>query len=156
MPRRTVFAVATSAAVSFAAVSFAALSAAPAVAYTDSFPFMPPPVTGSEADHLTVTVSEAGGGRDGTFELDCHPAGGSHPDARAACEKLDRKTSWGKSPFAPGREGELCTMQYGGPATAHVTGTWAGRPVDATYKRGNGCEIARWDALVPVLPGLGA
>lgn len=50
----------------------------------------------------------------------------------------------------------MCTMQYGGPATARVTGTWAGRPVDATYERGNGCEIARWDAMVPVLPELGS
>ncbi|KAA0933698.1 SSI family serine proteinase inhibitor [Streptomyces apricus] len=152
MLRRTAFAVATS-----AVLSLAALSAAPAVAYTDTFPLMPLPVTDPEgADHLTVTVSGVGGGKDGTFELDCHPAGGSHPDARAACEQLDRNTSWGKSPFTSARHGELCTMQYGGPATAHVTGTWAGRPVDATYKRSNGCEIARWDALVPVLPGLGA
>jgi hypothetical protein len=43
-------------------------------------------------------------------------------------------------------------MQYGGPATAHVTGNWAGRPVDTTYDRSDGCEIARWDRLVPVLP----
>ncbi len=144
--------------VASAAASFAALSAAPPVAYADSFPLMPLPLPGhgaDEVDHLTVTVSEAGEGKDGTFELDCHPAGGSHPDARAACEQLDRNTSWGKSPFAPAREGGMCTMQYGGPATAHVTGTWAGRPVDATYQRGDGCEIARWDALVPVLPDLG-
>jgi hypothetical protein len=43
-------------------------------------------------------------------------------------------------------------MQYGGAATARVTGTWAGRPVDAAYSRKNGCEIARWDRLVPLLP----
>jgi hypothetical protein len=46
----------------------------------------------------------------------------------------------------------MCTMLYGGPATAHVTGTWAGRPVDARFDRADGCEIARWDALVPLLP----
>ncbi|WP_221348753.1 SSI family serine proteinase inhibitor [Streptomyces beigongshangae] len=151
MLRRIVLAVATS-----AAASFAALSAAPPVAYADSSPFMPPPVSGTGDDHLTVTVREAGEGRDGTFELDCHPAGGNHPDALAACEQLDRKTSWGTGPFAPAREGGMCTMQYGGPATAHITGTWAGRPVDATYRRGDGCEIARWDTLVPVLPDLSA
>lgn len=43
-------------------------------------------------------------------------------------------------------------MQYGGPATARITGTWAGRPVDATYDRTNGCAIARWDRMVPLLP----
>ncbi|WP_328495162.1 subtilase-type protease inhibitor [Streptomyces sp. NBC_00414] len=153
MLRRIALTVATSAAASLAALS----AAAPAVAYADSFPLMPPPVSDADgADHLTVTVSKAGDGKDGTFELDCHPVGDSHPDARAACEQLDRNTSWGRSPFAPAQERGMCTMQYGGPATAHVTGTWAGRPVDATYRRGDGCEIARWDALVPVLPNLGA
>ncbi|MFS8203292.1 SSI family serine proteinase inhibitor (plasmid) [Streptomyces sp. CWNU-52B] len=149
--------------VTSAAASLAALSAASPVAYADSFPLMPVPLplpmpaNGADGgDHLTVTVSKAGGGNDGTFELDCHPAGGSHPDVLAACERLDRNTSWGKSPFAPAQDGGMCTMQYGGPATAHVTGTWAGRPVDATYQRENGCDIARWDALVPVLPDLGA
>ncbi|MEV0219361.1 SSI family serine proteinase inhibitor [Streptomyces sp. NPDC050704] len=141
-----------------AAASFVALSAAPtAAAYAESLPLMPPPVSGADdADHLTVTVRDSGGGTDGTYELDCHPVGGSHPDAPAACEQLDRKTSWGKGPFAPAQPGGMCTMQYGGPATARVTGTWAGQPVDATYERGDGCEIARWDALVPVLPRLGS
>ncbi|MEV7136737.1 SSI family serine proteinase inhibitor [Streptomyces tauricus] len=152
MLRRFALTVATS-----AAASFTVLSGAPAFAHADSFPLMPPPVSGPDkADHLTVTVSGAGGGHDGRFELDCHPAGGSHPNAQAACDYLDRHTSWGKSPFAPAQERGMCTMQYGGPATAHVTGTWAGRPVDTTYRRGDGCEIARWDALVPVLPDLGA
>ncbi|MFE1798611.1 SSI family serine proteinase inhibitor [Streptomyces sp. NPDC059517] len=150
MLRRIALTVATSA-------SFAALSGAPAVAYADSFPLVPPPVSDADrSDHLTVTVSGAGAGRDGKFELDCHPAGGSHPRAQAACDYLDRNTSWGKSPFAPPQERGMCTMQYGGPATAHVTGTWAGRPVDANYGRGDGCEISRWNALVPVLPDLSA
>jgi hypothetical protein len=43
-------------------------------------------------------------------------------------------------------------MQYGGPATAHITGRWAGRPVDAWYDRRDGCRIARWNQLVPLLP----
>jgi hypothetical protein len=105
-------------------------------------------------DHLTVTVRDAGEGTDGTYELRCHPGSGSHPDAEEACAALDRGARWGKDTFAPVPPGGFCTMQYGGPATAHVTGTWAGRPVDATYDRSDGCEIARWDRLVPVLPDL--
>ena len=100
-------------------------------------------------------MRNAGGGKDGTFELYCHPGGGTHPDAGSACAALDRGTQWGKDAFAPVPEGSLCTMQYGGPATAYVTGTWAGRPVDAKYDRSDGCQIARWDRLVPVLPGMG-
>ncbi|MER5941242.1 SSI family serine proteinase inhibitor [Streptomyces sp. NPDC001928] len=107
-------------------------------------------------DRLTVTVRQAGGDADGTYELTCHPAGGNHPHATDACAVLDRGTRWGKDTFAPVAEGTLCTMQYGGSATAHVTGTWAGRPVDARYERGDGCEIARWDRLVPLLPDLRA
>ncbi|MFJ8635094.1 SSI family serine proteinase inhibitor [Streptomyces sp. NPDC093568] len=102
-------------------------------------------------DHLTVTVREAGGA-DGRYELTCHPTGGDHPDAADACAVLDGGTRWGKDAFAPVPRESLCTMQYGGSATAHVTGTWAGRPVDARYDRSNGCEIARWDRLVPLLP----
>jgi hypothetical protein len=45
-------------------------------------------------------------------------------------------------------------MEYGGPATARITGTWAGRPVDGRYDRSNGCQIARWNDLVPLLPDI--
>ncbi|WP_030609192.1 SSI family serine proteinase inhibitor [Streptomyces fulvoviolaceus] len=110
--------------------------------------------TGS--DHLTVTVQDAGTGADGTYELDCHPGHGSHPDVSGACAALDRNTQWGRDTFAPVPNNSICTMQYGGPATAHVTGTWAGRPVDARFDRSDGCDIARWDRFVPLLPELGA
>lgn len=105
-------------------------------------------------DHLTVTVRDAGRGADGKYVLDCHPGAGSHPEVSGACDVVDRNTRWGKDAFARVPEGTVCTMQYGGPATARVTGTWAGRPVDARFDRGNGCEIGRWDRLVPLLPAL--
>jgi hypothetical protein len=106
-------------------------------------------------DRLTVTVRHAGEGTDGTYQLFCHPGGGTHPDVDRACAALERVTTWGKDTFAPVPGDSICTMQYGGPATAHVTGVWAGRPVDAEYDRSNGCEIGRWDRLVPLLPDLG-
>ncbi|MEU6481235.1 SSI family serine proteinase inhibitor [Streptomyces sp. NPDC047017] len=139
--------------VSASAAAFAALCAGPAAAATGA----PPPVRDEDraGDHLTVTVRHAGPGNDGTFELYCHPRAGTHPNARGACGALDRSTRWGRDTFAPVPEDAVCTMQYGGPATAHVTGTWAGRPVDATYDRRDGCQIGRWDRLVPLLPDLG-
>ncbi|KUL47483.1 hypothetical protein ADL22_09960 [Streptomyces sp. NRRL F-4489] len=104
-------------------------------------------------DHLTITVTESGSARtDGRFELYCHPRGGNHFDARRACDRLDRMTRWGKDPFAPVPQGAQCTMMYGGPARAHVTGVWAGRPVNAEFRRTNGCEIARWGRFEPMLP----
>lgn len=107
-------------------------------------------------DHLTVTVSESDdAATEGTHELYCHPTAGDHPSAEEACDALDELTTWGKDPFAPVRSGTQCTMQYGGPASAHVRGTWAGRRVDAHFNRENGCEIKRWDTLVPLLPETG-
>jgi hypothetical protein len=41
---------------------------------------------------------------------------------------------------------EICTMQYGGPETATVTGTLGGEQVDASFSRTDGCNIARFDA----------
>jgi hypothetical protein len=35
-----------------------------------------------------------------------------------------------------------CTQIYGGPETAHVTGTIDGEQVDRRFRRTNGCEIA--------------
>ncbi|HEV7625190.1 MAG TPA: SSI family serine proteinase inhibitor [Streptomyces sp.] len=113
------------------------------------------PVEYRPADHLTVTVADSGNGRaDGTYELYCHPAGGDHRNAQEACDGLDELTTWGKDPFAPTRTGTRCTMQYGGPVSAHVAGSWAGRPVNAHFNRENGCEMKRWDTLVPLLPRL--
>jgi hypothetical protein len=120
----------------------------------------PPHAPASERppqDRLTVTVT--GSDRpatNGTFELRCHPAGGTHRQADDACDALDELTTWGKTPFAPVTTGAQCTMQYGGPAKAHIEGRWAGRPVDADFSRANGCEMRRWDTLVPVLPRTGA
>ncbi|MFF1274942.1 SSI family serine proteinase inhibitor [Streptomyces marokkonensis] len=130
-----------------AAASLAALtclSAASPAAYAQE-----PPGRG---DRLTVTVRGTGGGADGTYEVRCRPGGGSHPDPAGACAAVERNTRWGADPFAPVPRDAVCTMQYGGPATARVTGRWAGRPVDTTYDRTNGCAIARWDRLVPLLP----
>ncbi|WSQ10345.1 SSI family serine proteinase inhibitor [Streptomyces sp. NBC_01231] len=126
-----------------------------------SGPLAPPPVRDEGrvepvGDHLTVTVRMAGDRADGTYEVNCHPGRGSHPDVSGACAVVDRNTRWGQDVFGPVPGNSVCTMQYGGPATAHVTGTWAGRPVDATFDRSNGCEIGRWDRFVPLLPKLSA
>ncbi|MFF1403153.1 SSI family serine proteinase inhibitor [Streptomyces sp. NPDC058294] len=118
---------------------------------------VPPPVRPEDrGDHLTVVVRHAGAGRDGTYQVSCHPDAGRHPDVAGACRVLDTRTRWGRDPFAPVDPGAVCTPLYGGPATAHVTGVWAGRPVDASYDRGDGCQIRRWDRMVPLLPRAGA
>ncbi|GAA2946614.1 SSI family serine proteinase inhibitor [Streptomyces enissocaesilis] len=104
-------------------------------------------------DRLTVTTAETGNrAANGTYELRCGPAGGTHPDARSACNRLDELARQNGDPFAPVPQNRMCTHQHGGPATARITGTWHGRSVDASFNRGNGCEISRWREMEPVLP----
>ncbi|MFD7495526.1 SSI family serine proteinase inhibitor [Streptomyces sp. NPDC059832] len=143
-----------------AVASLAALSAAApaATAVTGPLPLpLPLPVLRDDArTQLTITVSGSeNAAAEGAFELRCGPAGGSHPVARQACGRLDELAGEGADPFAPVPEDALCTQQFGGPATARVTGTWRGRSVDTVFSRTNGCEIARWNGLRPVLPNVG-
>jgi hypothetical protein len=44
-----------------------------------------------------------------------------------------------------------CTELYGGPETAHLTGTLDGEPVDVTITRNDGCGVADYDALFEAL-----
>ncbi|MEU2389162.1 SSI family serine proteinase inhibitor [Streptomyces sp. NPDC007369] len=107
----------------------------------------------SSPDRLTISVSHTGNPRaDGEYLLECDPVGGDHPRAEQACARLDRLAKAGENPFADGSERRMCTQQDGGPARARITGTWQGHKVNASFRRTNGCEIARWRNLEPVLP----
>ncbi|WP_369145399.1 SSI family serine proteinase inhibitor [Streptomyces sp. R44] len=115
---------------------------------------LPPLNLFSSPETLTVTVEKSGHpDADGTFELTCGDrAKGNHPAAENACKRLDRLAEEGGDPFLPVPQDQMCTQVYGGPALAHVTGTWQGRKVDARFSRANGCEIDRWQNLEPLLP----
>ena len=47
--------------------------------------------------------------------------------------------------------GQTCSAQYGGPSKAWVTGLINGRAVQYELGVKNGCEIAVWNRLAPVL-----
>ncbi|MFF5974914.1 SSI family serine proteinase inhibitor [Streptomyces sp. NPDC012769] len=115
---------------------------------------LPPLPLLSSPDTLTVSIERSGhSDANGTFELECGGTpGGTHPAADNACKRLDQLAKAGENPFAPVPEDRMCTQQHGGPATAHITGSWQGRTVDAHFSRANGCEIDRWENLRPVLP----
>ncbi|MEV5972064.1 SSI family serine proteinase inhibitor [Streptomyces sp. NPDC051921] len=115
---------------------------------------LPPLPLLSAPDSLTVSIERSGHQEaDGTFELRCGASpGGTHPAAENACKRLAQLTQAGDDPFAPVPADQMCTEQYGGPATARITGNWQGRAVDARFSRANGCEIDRWENLRPVLP----
>ncbi|GHG59931.1 SSI family serine proteinase inhibitor [Streptomyces griseocarneus] len=132
-----------------------AAALAPALLVAPAATASPLPLGGADAlesggDHLTITVTDSGGHEGSRYELYCHPAGGTHPNAKEACDQLDTQTKWGKDVFAPTPKDASCTQIYGGPERAHVVGTWAGRPVDAHFSRTNGCEMARWNRFSTV------
>ncbi|MET8827540.1 SSI family serine proteinase inhibitor [Streptomyces sp. NPDC004610] len=117
-------------------------------------PALPPPVRLEDrvaSGTLDVTLKDADG-KVTSYDVSCAPDGGSHADVRGACAAVEREAAAGRDPFAPVAAGSACTMLYGGTATAQVTGTWSGRRVDAQFDRTNGCEIDRWNRLVPLLP----
>ncbi|MCP3818021.1 subtilase-type protease inhibitor [Streptomyces sp. A3M-1-3] len=135
-----------------AVASFAALSAVPSAASATG-PLPLPLGLLQSPDRLTVAVAETGNPRaDGSYELRCGPAGGTHPEAQRACDRLEELAAEGKDPFAPASADQMCTQMYGGPATARVSGTWRGRQVDVTFDRRNGCGVSRWNDMEPVLP----
>ncbi|GHF42271.1 hypothetical protein GCM10010218_24260 [Streptomyces mashuensis] len=132
-----------------AAAPLLALLAGSTAGAVPAAPVAPIPLGGGPdagGDHLRITVTGAGPGTR-TYELHCHPAGGTHPHAQEACDQLDQQTRWGKDLFAPVPKNQMCTMLYGGPERAHVSGTWAGRPVNTDFKRTDGCETARWNKV---------
>ncbi|EOR72804.1 hypothetical protein JCM3263A_21200 [Thermobifida fusca] len=82
------------------------------------------------------------------WTLTCGPAGGTHPDPAAACAALDRA---GTDVFEPVPADQPCILVYGGPETATVRGRIDHTDVNAEFSRTNGCEIARWEQLAPLL-----
>ena len=103
---------------------------------------------------LTITYWPQGQpGPSRTWTLRCAPLGGTHPQRVTACRKLDFLT---RSAFRPVPKDAVCTMVYGGPAQALVRGKFRGNRVWAQFRLRDGCEIERWNRLVPVLPAAGA
>ncbi|ROP44885.1 hypothetical protein [Pseudokineococcus lusitanus] len=107
---------------------------------------------GFEAD-VSVAYDD-GAGTGTTFDLTCGGEGavsGTVEDPVAACEALAAGVEALQAPTGDA----ACTMIFGGSQTAVVSGTVAGEPVSADLSRSDGCEIDRWDALVPLLPAVG-
>ncbi len=103
---------------------------------------------GSGRTDLVITVDD-GRGSTQTWHLTCDPPAGDLPDPPAACAALTK----GGARYLPEVPKDVaCTQIYGGPEKARITGTWEGRPVDATLSRTDGCQIARWNGLAGLLP----
>ncbi|MFJ4171340.1 serine protease inhibitor [Paenarthrobacter sp. NPDC089714] len=111
---------------------------------------------------LTVTLTEAPGAEprefrlrsvDGVLSPDEGSLDSNLPDAHAALAAVEQ---FGEEIFFPvPRPDRICTQQYGGPQTALVTGSFRGRPVNSSFSRTDGCEIARWKTMAPLLGNTG-
>ena len=91
---------------------------------------------------LRITVWPKGKrGSSRTWTLRCEPVGGTLPNRERACRQLASV----RDAFRPVPRDAICTQVYGGPAVARVEGRFRGRRVAASFKRTDGCEIARWN-----------
>jgi hypothetical protein len=106
------------------------------------------------ATSLRVEVRPAPGAtpRRATLTCDGSPAAtGFIADSRAACDlvTVDAKARARLVSGAPAHQ--VCTQLYGGPQRAEVTGRITGRPVEVTVTRADGCGVADWSLLQPLL-----
>ena len=105
---------------------------------------------------LIIRLTESPGAPEYVFQLAASGGalaeGCTLPDSPAA---LSAVTQHGEDIFFP-KPGppKMCTQQYGGPQVAVVTGWFLGREVHTQFSRTDGCEIARWRAMAPLLGGV--
>jgi hypothetical protein len=100
---------------------------------------------------LKVTVwPEGKSGTSSTWTLRCNYPGprGTHPQPRAACFALARHPR----ALRPVPKTVGCLQIWSGPQVALVRGTFRGKHVRAWFKRTDGCETGRWNALAALLP----
>jgi hypothetical protein len=100
---------------------------------------------------LTVVVTPSPGASPERWTLRCDPAGGTEPDAKAACRALLAA----KNPFAPIPRGIMCPMIVAGPQKATISGTFFGQHVASNFSK-TGCEAARWAKLGVVFGSAGS
>ncbi|NHD18663.1 MULTISPECIES: SSI family serine proteinase inhibitor [unclassified Actinopolyspora] len=81
-----------------------------------------------------------------TALLHCDPAGGTHPEAAAACEQLDAVQGRLGS-LRAGKEKPMCPLVYR-PVTVKATGTWKNSPVQYSQKYSNSCEMKAYTGAV--------
>jgi hypothetical protein len=101
---------------------------------------------------LRVTVWwEGRQGQARTWTLRCGRMSGTHPARVRACQMLART----ERPFRPVPKDMLCTQVFGGPDEALIIGKFRGSRIWARFNLRDGCQIARWRRLAPLLPPAG-
>jgi hypothetical protein len=98
--------------------------------------------------HVTINVMRDADAKEKSYVLVCP---GKTERDRDVCAALDVVAP---RVFQPIPEDRVCTMIYGGPATATIRGTYDEDLANAYFNQVNGCEIGRWNQILPVLKTL--
>jgi hypothetical protein len=98
---------------------------------------------------LTIRVDPDGRGPEpaGETRVSC-----DEPGQGKACAAAARLRP---ADLEPVPDDVACTELYGGPQTATIAGTLDRERVDARFSREDGCEIARWEKVAPLLEAAG-
>src|SRR4051794_21546532 len=105
---------------------------------------------------LTMTVDKGNGDPAVAARLTCGAAknaatGYLRPvGVKRACWKARRRAKI--LTHVPDYTHRACDQTFGGPESARVSGRIGTRLVKRRLARRDGCEIAEWDALVPLVP----
>jgi hypothetical protein len=97
---------------------------------------------------LTILVRTAPDAAPHVLTLRCNPARGTVAMPGAACRRL---LSAGRAIFAPTPAGSACSQIYGGHQVAVITGTLDGQRLWTSFRRRDGCEVARWSRVAFLL-----
>ncbi len=113
----------------------------------------PAPSPGKQTVDLSISIRANGQDESSKYTLRCagatvlEPSG--HPWAAEACALLARSPQIMEPAPAPGTQ--MCTEQYGGPATATISGTIDGKAASRNFDLTNGCGISAWNDALPLL-----
>lgn len=98
--------------------------------------------------HVTINVMKDADAKEKSYVLICPGRTERDRDVCAALDVVAPRV------FQPVAEDRVCTMIYGGPATATIRGTYDEDLANAYFSQVNGCEIGRWNQILPVLKAL--
>jgi hypothetical protein len=114
------------------------------------------PVGSTPVDlEITLVDQDSGRRRDATLRCEAGRASGTghlEDEAAAACDLLSANPEARTRLIEGEPPGRMCAQVYGGPQRAEIRGRVDGRAVDTVVERNDGCGIADWNLLMPLLP----
>jgi hypothetical protein len=96
-------------------------------------------------------LSSCGGSEDGYLLVQSSFRGQEVASMRIDCETDKCIKELRSVDLEPLPEGTFCTKIYGGPQEISLAGNVNGEDIAASFNRSGGCEIARFESVVPFL-----